>query len=424
MLVLFAACDNDFESEFGLSPDERTSIVLDDWKEALVSSEHGWLTHYYPNPEILGGFSYVFRFQENGNVVMNWGIDDFIDESPYSLKMFERPLLIFDTYSNLSKMTDPQNGIPGKGFGGEIEFAFVNQSVNGDTIFLEERVNKDPMILVKATAETWENIKKYPDMTAVLERRNEKVVPFYLNLQVEEWDNKVTMVYNADMQKARLTFMEDGEPQLLDMPVNFTHEGFEFHHALEFNGVKVRSFKYDEVNNKFDVADAGVNGSFAYDTESAAEIQGAYEKYFGSKEFGTWSTYMSPKMQQTFQDLNPNSSLDYFSYSPYYTEEWSMRTFQVNFEDWSDFTIEIAEYEKTSENTLIMHFDKYEDKSWADYTVEEIEAMMATDTGQAFYNLLFGSEGWTIVPVFVVEYGSTCYLVSNADPEMYIYFGD
>ena len=424
MLVLFAACDNDFESEFGLSPDERTNIVLNDWKETLISSEHGWLTHYYPDPEVLGGFSYVFKFQEEGSVTMNWGIRDELDESEYSLKMFEKPLLIFETFSNFSQMTNPENGITGKGFGGELEFAFVNKSVSGDTIFLEERVGKDPLILVKATAQTWEDIKKYPEMALLLERRNEKTVPFYLNLTVDGWENKVNMVYNSDMQKARLTYTENGEAKLDELPINFTHEGFEFHHALEFNGVKVRSFKYDEANNKFDVVDEGVNGAFAYETESQAEIKGAYEKYFSGSQFGTWSTYISPKLQESFEDVNPNGSLKGFSYSPYYSGSFSMRNLTVNFTDDTDFTMDIAEYEKTSENTVVMHFGKYEDITWGDYTYDEIVQMMSTAAGQSLYNVLFSAKGWTIMPVFTPEYGATCYLVSNEDPEMYIYFGD
>lgn len=423
MLAIFAACDNDFESEFDLAPDERTAIVLDEWKDALISSEHGWLTHYYPNPELLGGFSYVLKFDELGNVVMNWGIRDEMDECLYSLKMMEKPLLIFDTHSNFSEMTNPEWGQEGHGFGGEQEFAFVKKSVDGDTIYLEERIGGDPMVLVKATAQTWEDIKKYPAMTKLLERRNEQVVPYYLNLTVEGWDSKVNMVYDSNMQKTRLTYMEDGEPQMIEMPVNYTHEGFQFHHALEFNGIKVHSFKYDEVNNKFDVLDDGVSGAFAYETECPAEIVGAYEKYFSGSLIGTWSTYISPKMMQAFENLNPNAGLDYFSYSPYFSETWNNRSFSLGFDDESNFSIEIAEYEKTSENTVVMHFGQYEDSAWGDFTQEEIEQMMGTATGQALYNVLFSTKGWTIMPEFTPEYGATMYLVSNEDPEMYVYFG-
>jgi len=423
MLVLFAACDNDFESEFDLAPDERTEIVLNEWQDALTSSEHGWITHYYPNPEFLGGFTYVLKFDENGSVVMNWEIGDTPDESLYSLKMFEKPVLVFDTYSIFSKMTDPSIGKPGQGFGGELEFAFVKKSVAGDSIYLEERVSGDPLVLVKAEAVAWENIKKYSDMAALMERRNEKVVPFYLNLFVEGWDTKVNLVYNEDMQKTRLTYTENGEAKAIDMPINFTHEGFEFHHALEFNGIKVRSFKYDEAKNEYVVLDNGVTGAFKYDTECHSVFDGAYEIFFGGNKFGGYSQYASPKMMEAFKDLNPNAGFGGIGYTPYYSGTWSIRSAVINFDDWTDIGIKISEFEKIDENTVVWHFGSYKTSGWGvDYTEEEINAMMDSEAGQKLYNILFSEKGWTIVPVFLAEYGSTNYLVSNEDPEMYMFY--
>lgn len=423
MLVLFTACDNDFESEFDLAPDERTEIVLNDWQNALTSSEHGWITHYYPNPELLGGFTFILNFEEDGFVNMSWDVNDETDESSYSLKMFEKPVLIFDTYSIFSKMTDPELGIPGQGFGGELEFAFVKKSTAGDSIYMEERVSGDPLVLVKAEAIAWENIKKYSDMAALIERRSEKIVPFYLNLFVEGWDTKVNLVYNEDMQKTRLTYTENGESKAIDMPINFTHEGFEFHHALEFNGIKVRTFKYDEASNEYVVLEEGVKGAFKYDTECPAAMEGAYELFFGGNKFGGSSVYASPKMIETFKDLNPNAEFKGIGYTPYFSGSWSIRDASINFDDWTDIGIKIAEFEKTGENTVVWHFDEYNTTGWGvDYSEEEINAMMQSEKGQKIYEILFSEKGWTIVPVFLAEYGSTNYLVSNEDPEMYLFF--
>lgn len=425
VFALLAACTNDFESTFEKAPDERANEALNGWQTTLLEAEHGWLTHYYPNPELLGGFSFVFKFKENGTVDMTWGIRDTLDKSLYSLKMFEKPLLIFDTYSIFSKMVDPALGERGKGFGGENEFAFIKKSVDGDSIYLEERVSGDPMILVKAGPTAWEDIKMYPAMEDLVERRSEKIVPFYMNLFVEGWDVKVNMVYNSDMQKARLTYTEKGEPKVMDMGINFTHEGFEFHHALEFNGIKARSFKYNETLNQYDVLDEGVTGAFKYEDICPSEIQGASEKFFPNNGFGTWSTYISPKLKQEFTNLNPNSGLRSFTYSPYYSGTWSMRTWDIGFEDYNDIGIDISEYEITSDNTVVMHFGQYQTEGYGvDFTEEEINEMMGSEVGQKLYNILFSPKGWTVVPVFLQEYGSTFYFVSNEDPEMYIYFGD
>jgi|GEM_PF-1853035 len=423
VVAFFASCTSDFESEFDLSPDERVNIELDEWQQALLSSETGWLAHYYPNPELLGGFTYVLKFDDKGVVNMNWGVGDYEDSSLYSVTMLDRPLLIFETYSKFSKMTDPELGKDGKGFGGELEFAFKKFSVNKDTIYLEERVNKDPFILVKASTTAWDDILKYPAMNKEILRRNEKVVPFYLNLSVEGWDSKLNMVYYDDMQKLRI-YYNDGEKDVAEyMPINFTHQGFEFHHAVEINGIAVRSFKYDEVNNQFDVLDEGVVGAFKYETECPIEIAGAYDIAFKPNGFGGSANYMSPKMIESFKNLNPASGLRAIGYSPYFSGTFNMRNLTIGFEDWNDIEIKISEFEKTSENTVVFHFGEYvTDGYGVDFTEEEINAMMDSEAGKLLYDILFSEKGWTIVPVYLAEYGETNYIVSNEDPEMYMHF--
>lgn len=422
VLAILSACTNDFESTFDKAPDERSGEALKEWKIALLDSEHGWLSHYYPNPELLGGFSFIFKFKEDGFVDMTWGIRDTLDNSLYSLKMMEKPLLIFDSYSIFSKMVDPELGITGKGFGGENEFAFIRKSENGDTIYLEERVSGDPMILVKAAPTTWDDIKKYPASEKLMQRRNESIVPFYLNLSVEGWSTKVNMVYNDDMQKVRLTYTENGEAKVMDMGINYTHLGFEFHHALEFDGIKVRSFKYNESLNQYDVLDEGVAGAFKYETLCPSVIQGATDIFFPSNGFGGYSNYISPKLKQEFANLNPNSGIGSFSYCPYGSPTWSMRYFKINFEDWNDIEINISEFEKTSENTVVMHFGNYDISDWSDFTEEEINEMMGSETGKKLYNILFSTKGWTVVPVSTIQYNDSFYMVSNEDPEMYMFF--
>lgn len=418
LIAFFASCTSDFESEFDLSPDERVNIELDKWQNALLSSETGWLVHYYPNPELLGGFSYVLKFDDKGVVNMNWGYSDYEDSALYSVKMIDRPLLIFETYSKFSKMTDPELGDASKGFGGELEFAFKKFSANKDTIYMEERVNKDPFILVKASATAWDDIKKYPAMNAELLRTNEEVVPFYLNLSVEGWgDTRVNMVYYDDMQKLRI-YYNDGEKDVAEyMPINFTHQGFEFHHPIEINGISVRSFKYNEAKNQFDVLDEGVVGAFKYETECPIEIPGAFDLAFPANGFGGDADYMSPKMIESFKDLNPNAGFKSIGYTPYA----SFADISIKFDDYNSITIKDPTFEKTSENTVVFHFGEYKTEGWgADFTEEEINTMMGSEAGKLLYDILFSEKGWTIVPVFLKEYSEVYYLVSNEDPEMYM----
>lgn len=423
MLVLFTACDNDFESEFDLAPDERAAIAVKEFKDALISSEHGWLTHYYPNPTKLGSFTFHFKFDETGTVNMNWDYYDFADESGYSVKMFEKPVLIFDTYSKFSKMTDPEIGEPGKGFGGELEFSMTKKSADGDTLYLAERVSGDPMVLVKATAETPSQLREYAKHTKHIERSNEQVVvPFYFNLSVEGWDTKVNMVYSGDKIIAFLNYVDNGEAKHELMPINFTHEGFEFHHAVVLNGIGVRSFKYDEAKNQFDVTDEGVTGAFKYEADCPAHFDGMTDKFFGPRTFGGSAKIVSPKLANLVDGIYPDAAFSYFSTDPY-VGSWGPCTFRLNFDDWSSLNIAVS-YNKKTEDVVEMEFLGYSTGWSAPFDdLEYIEGLMSTEKGQAILDIVASPKGWTIVPIELKEYGSSYYLVSNEDPEMYMCFG-
>lgn len=423
VLLAFAACNNDFESEFGLSPDERANEAVQEFKEALTSSEYGWLTHYYPNPTKLGSYTYLLKFNETGSVSMNWEIYDYQDEAEYSVKMLDKPVLVFDTYSKFSKMTDPELGEPGKGFGGENEFGFVRRSANGDTLVLCERVSKDPMVLVKATAETATQLREYVKHATHLERLNEKtVVPFYFNLSVEGWDTKVNMVFSGDKVIAFLTYVDGGETKRELMPINFTHEGFEFHHPLVLNDIAVRSFKYDAAKNQFDVTDAGVAGAFRYEGVCPAHLDGMTDKFFGPRTFGDNAKIFSPKLFNLIDGVYPEAGLNYVGTDPY-VASWSPCTFALTFKDWNSLKL-IVNYVKSSEDIVRMEFIGYKPDWSAPFDdITYVESLMSTEKGQAIISLLTSPKGWTIVPIELKEYGSSYCMVSNEDPEMYMTFG-
>jgi hypothetical protein len=423
ILLAFAACNNDFESEFDLSPDERANEAVKEFKEALCSSEYGWLTHYYPNPDKLGAVTYMLKFGESGTVSMNWELYDYQDEAEYSVKMIDQPLLVFDTYSKFSKMTDPEIGEAGKGFGGELEFGFIRKSADGDTLYLAERVNEDPMVLVKATAETASQLQEYAKHAEYLERLNETVVvPFYFNLSVEGWDAEVNMVYSGDKTIAFLTYLDAGVTKHDLMPINFTHEGFEFHHPFVLNGIGVKSFKYDEAKNQFDVSDAGVAGAFRYEGVCPAHLDGMTDKFFGPRTFGDMARILSPKLFNLIDGVYPEAAFNYASTDPY-VGSWSPCTFNLTFQDWNTLKVTVN-YVKKTEDVVVMEFLGYTTGWSAPFDdLAYIESLMATEKGQAIKAIITSAKGWTIVPVELKEYGSSYILVSNEDPEMYMTFG-
>lgn len=414
LLALCAGCSDAYDGVFDLSPDERAQAKLNEYTTVLQGSEHGWLIHYYPRPQDMGGFSFVMKFNEDGKVTMNWGIRDEEQTSLYSLKMIDKPMLIFDTYCNLTKLADPDMGM-----GGENEFSFLRISEDKDTIYMEERVKKDPVILVRATADTWEGIKEYPKQTIILKRTDEPEVPFYYNLKVEGWKSPVMMTYYDNRQIVNLFYYEDGVSKQVMMGINFTHDGFELHSPLTQEGISVRSFRYNPETNEHIVTDPGVTGKFSHETTGATDIKGIAQYYFGPGNFGEYSTYISPKAIRLFGKMSPEDTFQGISYDPYSDTFSSLSIIlaggYINFNS--------PKYEIIGENSVLMKAaGTYTSYS---YSEEQIEAIMGTTEGKLIREFLLAPEGWTIVPCYMPnQYSRYFYLISNKDPEVYFGFGD
>ncbi|HHV84683.1 MAG TPA: DUF4302 domain-containing protein [Petrimonas sp.] len=418
LIALLAAtsCRNEFDSVFDKTPAEREAESIKKWKDALISSPDGWLVHYYPNPEILGGFSFIMKFNDKGEVTMTWSVRDETKTSLYSVKVMEKPMLIFDTYTLLSKMTDPEMGNPGQGFGGENEFAFLSMSANGDTIYMQERQKADPFVLVKATAGDWENIKEYAGMEKILQRVGDDVVPYFYNLKVEGWGTTgVTMSYYEDMQRANLMYKANGKDTLVIMGVNMIHNGFQFRKPLTVNGVSVRTFIYDPATKTHKAVEA--KGGFNYETKFMAEIKGMWSTFFAPGKFGGYSTYLSPAARLLF-DVIPGNPVSFIKVDPYSTSDSHIA---IIFENWSGLRLFCTFDKKTESETRIV-FKDYDTSSWADYPYDEAKAIMESPKGQKAKDVLFSAKGWSIVPVYLAEYGSMCVFVSNEDPTVYVYF--
>ncbi|MES1223769.1 MAG: DUF4302 domain-containing protein, partial [Bacteroidota bacterium] len=156
--ALFSACKKDESHVFNQTPDERLNEVLNKYQSELSGAGNGWNGVLYPK----GGGAYFFylKFNDANRVQM---ISDFdsasavaVKESSYRLKALQQPSLIFDTYSYIHVLSDPDpsvnGGTVGAGLLSDFEFYF-NDSTTADTVKLTGRINGSKMVLTKATAE-------------------------------------------------------------------------------------------------------------------------------------------------------------------------------------------------------------------------------------------------------------------------------
>jgi hypothetical protein len=156
LAFLLAACSKDkTESLFGEKPEERMEKVLAEYKAALTGSTYGWKTVVYPDAG--GGYAFYCNFGANDRVTMFSDVTTEAAgqsmESTYRLKAVQRPSLLFDTYSYLHLLADPDpdvyGGVTGQGY--SVDFEYSIDTVSADTIKLTGIALNTRMVLVKAT---------------------------------------------------------------------------------------------------------------------------------------------------------------------------------------------------------------------------------------------------------------------------------
>jgi len=133
------------------SVNERINERMDEYQRYLSSSEHGWKAYLLTKSGLQKNFTFKF---DDKNRVWTTLEDDVTDteQSSYRLKYLQRPSLLFDTYSLLHKLADPNpevyNGEWAEGMKSDFEFAFMNATA--DRIELKGLYNESKLILIKA----------------------------------------------------------------------------------------------------------------------------------------------------------------------------------------------------------------------------------------------------------------------------------
>jgi hypothetical protein len=231
---ILSACQKDNEPAPGERPDERLNEVLSQYKSQLVGAEHGWKAILYP--EGGAGYSFWLKFSESDRVTMSSDINTStaaVLESSYRLKALQRPALLFDTYSYLHILSDPDatksGGDWGEGKYSDFEFSFT--SVSPDTVTLTGNLKGSKMILVKANQEEAENyINRILEKASIFENINNFTTYFKrltvgnqaFDVSVRPGIRYITFTYfEGEVSKAFTTsYLYTGEGVVLIEPFN------------------------------------------------------------------------------------------------------------------------------------------------------------------------------------------------------------
>jgi hypothetical protein len=154
----FTACKKDDKSLFDQSPDQRLNKTLEAYQSQLAGAANGWKGFITVDSGKGNTYSFYFKFNPSNRVTMYADFDSATAvtpmESSYRIKALQQPSLIFDTYSYVHLLADPNpsvnGGATGAGLGSDFEFAI--ESASTDTVKLTGRFNGSKAVLIRATA--------------------------------------------------------------------------------------------------------------------------------------------------------------------------------------------------------------------------------------------------------------------------------
>ncbi|HEV8084141.1 MAG TPA: DUF4302 domain-containing protein [Chitinophagaceae bacterium] len=155
--AFLSSCKKEDKSAFDKSPDERLNETLAAYQTQLSGAQNGWKALIQVDSGKGATYSFYFKFNDANRVVMLSDFDSLSavtpKESSYRLKALQQPSLVFDTYSYLHVLSDPDPRVNGQNFGAGLlsDFEFYFDSSTADVIKLVGRIHGSKLILIKAT---------------------------------------------------------------------------------------------------------------------------------------------------------------------------------------------------------------------------------------------------------------------------------
>ena len=159
----FYGCNKKSDNAFSESVDERLNETLAKYQAALTGAQYGWKGFVFPAGSKGGVVGFYFKFSENNRVEMFSDFDSASAVTPmtasYRLKALQQPALLFDTYSYVHVLADPDAAVNGGSYGAGLvsDFEFAIDSIVGDSVKLTGRFNGSKAFLIKATQQDAQN---------------------------------------------------------------------------------------------------------------------------------------------------------------------------------------------------------------------------------------------------------------------------
>lgn len=232
LTTVFLSCENKDDTVFEESADVRLNAALASYEKQLVEAPFGWNAVVYPGGG--GSYGFYFKFDGKNRVTM---FSDFSDaaaakskESSYRLAALQTPALIFDTYSYLHVLADPDeevnNGVRGEGLKSDFEFSIFPDSVKTDVITLVGRKNQSRLVLTKATQAQATAYTNGDMAKGLLFNNIAKYQPYFKRVTLGANTYEITVSQNT--RTIKLTWLNGSTPKTFTTSYYFTPAGLSF----------------------------------------------------------------------------------------------------------------------------------------------------------------------------------------------------
>lgn len=266
-LITLFACRKEEDPVFDKDVDERLNETLAQYQAVITGAPDGWTATLATT---LGNtYSFYFRFNDSNRVVMYSDFDTVTSsvprESSYRLKALQQPSLLFDTYSYIHMLADPDASVNGGYYGGGLfsDFEFMIDTCTTDSVALTGRFNGSKAVMHKATAQeraAWENKQVYTTVKGM--SYLDRILNYFKRItyngtQYELQINKPSKMVVINWKDASNT------PQAVTTPFYITATGLQFTHPAVNGSNTLNNIVITGFNSGTATVQAKVNGTDA-----------------------------------------------------------------------------------------------------------------------------------------------------------------
>ena len=260
LLIAFSfltSCSYKEDNTFEQKASNRTTSVIESYKNILEGHDGYWVLSYYPGvtrsfggfpaaPRSLGGYTFVVKFKD-GKVTASSEISNTNaeEESYYTYSITEGPTISFDTYKSILDHFRFVSAVFTNARGGDIEFIFLKEE-NG-VVTLRGRTSNNLMTLTKLTGDREALLNKLRENTQALNSKGLNPI----TVQGTQVDLTSFPSYR------QLVFSYGGNT--VQRPFTITEKGIKFYEPADINGVKIEELYFNEDKSALATPDGAIS---------------------------------------------------------------------------------------------------------------------------------------------------------------------